>query len=143
MVERQSYPFDLIRTPLFFDKFNSSFSKADFNGSNNFQIVVSTVCPDNLSDCLNGSTGVLTGSVNNVATADVALQFVREDDVNAHIKIKNNVTMTLSSDVDVKGVFIRKKSNNFVVFGMVNKTPMRFCEKIIFEKDNVILQING
>ena len=143
MVETQSYPFDLIRTPLFFDKYNSSFSKSDFDGTDNFQIVLSSVCPDNISDCLNASTGVLNNSVNNVASGDIALEFVRQDESNAYIAIKNNVTITLNDDIDVKGVFIRKKSGGFVIFAMVNETSMRFCDKIIFEKDNVIMQIIG
>lgn len=142
MAEKQSYPFDLIRSPLFFDKFNVSFDKTDFDGTNKFQIVLSSICPDNIPDCLN-SNGTIKNTVNNVANSDIALELVVEDDTNRHILIKNDVTITLNEDIDVKGVFIRKKSNGFVVFAMVNENAMRFCDKIMFESGNVILQITG
>ena len=142
MVEKQSYPFDLIRSPLFFDEFNVSFDKTDFDGTDNFQIVLSSICPDNISDCLNVD-GTINGEVTNVANSDIALELVVDDERNRHILIKNDVSITLNEDIDVKGVFIRKKSNGFVVFAMVNENAMRFCEKIIFESGNIILQITG
>ena len=146
MAEIQSYPFDLIKSPLFKSKYNISFSVSDFDGTDKCEIVISTVCPDNFSDCLD-SDGLLRTSGNNAvtvsATEDIALEYVEDDEVNSYIKIKNNVTVTLDSDVDVKGVFIRRKANDFVIFGMVNENTMRFCEEIKFEQDNVILQIIG
>ena len=146
MAEIQSYPFDLIKSPLFKTKHNISFSASDFEGTNKCQVVISTVCPDNFDDCLN-SNGLLNTSGNNAvtvsATGDIALEYVEQDESNSYIQIKNNVTINLNDDTDVKGVFIRRKSNNFVIFVMVNENPMRFCEKIMFEKDNVILQIIG
>lgn len=142
MVEKQSYPFDLIRSPYFFDKFNVSFDKTDFDGTNKFQIVLSAICPDNIPDCLN-TNGTIKNTVNNVANSDIALELIVEDEKNRHILIKNDVSITLNEDIDVKGVFIRKKSNGFVVFAMVNEKPMRFCDKIMFESGNIILQITG
>ena len=140
MTETQSYPFDLILVPDFRKKYNLSFSDDDFDGTNKWQLVISTICPDNIADCLNNN-GLLNSSVNNVANADIALQLVDQDETNSYVKIKNNVNITLNDDVDVKGIFLRKKSNNYVLMAMINQTPMRFCEKIMFEKDNVLFQL--
>lgn len=142
MTIQQSYPFDLITTPLFIDKFNVSYSKSDFDKTNKFQFVVSTICPNNLEDCLNTTNGGLLGTVNNVVSADVALEWYEQDEHNIYIRIANTVTINLPNDIDVKGIFLRKKADpKFVLFGMVNQTPLRFCSKMIFEKDNILLQI--
>ena len=140
MTETQSYPFDLILVPNAIKKYNVSYSDSDFDGTNKWQLVISTICPDNIADCLNNS-GLLNGSVNNVANADIGLELVEQDATNSHVKIKNNINITLNDDIDVKGIFLRKKSNNYVLMGMINQTPMRFCEKIMFEKDNILFQL--
>ena len=46
--------------------------------------------------------------------------------------------MSLSDDVDLKGMFLRKKSNGFVLMAMTNQTPMRFVDGVTFEADNVL-----
>ena len=140
MTETQSYPFDLILVPNAIKKYNVSYSDSDFDGTNKWQLVISTICPDNIEDCLNNN-GLLNGSVNNVANADIGIELVEQDATNSHVKIKNNVTITLNDDIDVKGIFLRKKSNNYVLMAMINQTPMRFCEKIMFEKDNILFQL--
>lgn len=141
MTETQSYPFDLILVPNAIKKYNLSYSDDDFDGTNKWQLVISTICPDNIEDCLNNN-GLLNGSVNNVANGDIGLELVEQDATNSYVKIKNNVTITLNDDVDVKGIFLRKKSpSNYVLMAMINQTPMRFCEKIMFEKDNILFQL--
>lgn len=135
--EAVSVPIDLITTPLFDKKHNISYNDSDFNDTAKWQIVISNNCPDNLADCLN-SNGLLNSSVTVSATADIKLHLEEVDDYNSYVTIADNVTVSLSDDVDMKGLFLRKKSNNFVLMGMINQTTMRFCDGITFEKDNVL-----
>jgi len=141
MTETISVPLDLIPTPLFRKKYNVSYSDSDFDGTNKWEIVIATVCPDNLNDCLD-SSGVLTG-VTVADSEDISLNLTENGNIGCYVTIKNNVTMSLDSDVDVKGLFLRKKSNNFILMGMVNQKPMRFCDGMTFEKDNVLFVIEG
>ena len=46
--------------------------------------------------------------------------------------------MSLNADIDVKGIFLRKKSNGFVLMAMVNNKPMRFVDGVTFEAGNVL-----
>ena len=142
MTETQSYPFDLIRSPLAKKKYNLSYSDSDFNGGANWTVLVSSDCPDNVDDCLNSSSELKSG-VNTTSLGDIKLELVEYSDYSSSIIIKENVTFTLDDDLDVKGVFLKKKSSNFILAYSINLKPMRFCEKIIFEADNVLWNIIG
>lgn len=137
MSEAVSVPIDFITTPLFDKKHNVSYSDSDFDDTAKWQIVISNDCPDNIPDCLN-SNGLLNSNVTVSATADIKLHLEEVDDYNSYVTIAENLSMSLSEDVDMKGLFLRKKSNNFVLMAMVNQTPMRFCDGVTFEKDNVL-----
>ena len=143
MTDVVSVPLDLIPTPLFRKKYNSSYGDSDFDGTAKWEFVVSTACPDNIVDCLNASTGVLASGVTVSDTEDVSLELVEQGDVACYVKIKSDVVMTLASDIDVKGLFLRKKSGGFVLMAMVNQTPMRFCDGMTFEADNILFVLEG
>lgn len=140
-VEAKSYPFDFITTPLFIDNFNISYHKSDFDGTNKFQMVISTVCPDNIEECINSSGALDTDVVTIDAVTNIALILDDEDKYDTCISIANTVTMNLPTDVDVKGVFLRRNSSPyFVLFAMVNENPVR-TNKIIFEEGNELLKV--
>ena len=138
-----SVPLDLITTPLFDKKHNISYSDSDFDGTAKWEMVVSDTCPINIADCLT-STGTLKSSIAVSAVADIKLILKETDDdgnidyYNSSVSIAENMTMTLANDVNMKGMFLRKKSNGFVLMAMTNQTPMRFCDGVTFEKDNVL-----
>lgn len=137
MSEALSVPVDLITTPLFDKKHNVSYSDSDFDGTAKWQIVISNDCPDNISDCLD-SNGLLNSSVVVSATSDIKLHLEESDDYNSYVSIAETLSMSLANDVDMKGLFLRKKSNHFVLMAMVNQTSMRFCDGVTFEADNVL-----
>ena len=143
MTDVVSVPLDLIPTPLFRKKYNLSYGDGDFDGTEKFELVISANCPDNISNCLNSSTGVLASGVTVSSTANVALELVEQGDVACYVKIKSDVVMSLASDVDVKGIFLRKKSGGFVLMAMVNDKPIRFCNGMTFEADNVLFVVEG
>ena len=143
MTETQSYPFDLIRSPLAKKKYNISYSDSDLDGTAKWQIIISNDCSDNVADCID-SNGVLKSGFTKTTLGDIKLQLVEYNEYSSEIMIKENVTFNLSSDVDVKGVFLVKKASPYFVLGYsINVKPMRFCEKIIFEADNVLWKVTG
>ena len=141
--EPVSVPIDLITTPLFDKKHNISYNDSDFDGTAKWELIISNDCPDNVNDCLD-SNGLLNNSVALSANVDIKLQLHETDDdgtidyYNSYVAIAENTTLSLSDDIDMKGLFLRKKSNNFVLMAMVNQTPMRFVNGVTFEADNVL-----
>ncbi len=138
-----SVPLDLITSPLFDKKHNVSYSDSDFDGTAKWEIVFSATCPNNIPDCLNVSTGVLNNTVAVTARSDIKLKLNETDDgvidyYNSSVVIHENLTMSLNADIDVKGIFLRKKSNGFVLMAMVNNKPMRFVDGVTFEAGNVL-----
>ena len=139
MTDVVSVPIDLYITPLFIKKYNDKYSDSDFDGTAKFEIVISSDCNDNISDCLT-SAGLLASSTVVSDTEDIALTLV--DDTNSsYVKITDDVVMSINSDVDVKGIFLRKKSNGFVIMGQTNSKAMRFCDGMTFEKDNILFKL--
>lgn len=145
MTESQSYPFDFVTAPLFFDKYNINFSKSDFDGTARFQMVLASDCPDNIGDCLK-SDGTLDSSVTVFSTGDIKLSLTEQssdDDYTnvIEVAIAEDMEISLSSDANIKGVFLKMKSNNFILFFMIDINPMRYCDKICFEEGNVLLKV--
>ena len=144
MTDIVSVPLDLVPTPLFRKKYNISYSDSDFDGTEKFEIVFSNLCPDNIPDCLNSNGTLNTTAVPDADTSmDIALELVEQGDVACYVKIAETATVTLSEDVDVKGMFLRKKTGGFVLMAMVNQKPMRFCEGMTFEADNILFILEG
>ena len=141
----ESVPFDFVRAPLARKRYNLTsygYNDSDFDGTAKWEIVMSPDCPDNIGDCLSGSSTLKSGFTK-TTLGDIKLQITEYDDYQAEIKIKENATFTLANDVDVKGFFLRKKDNGFVLGYCINLKPVRFCEQIMFEADNVLWTIIG
>jgi len=142
MSEVVSVPMDLIPCPLFRKKYNICYSDDDFDETDKWELVLSNNCPNNLSDCVD-SDGLLDNSVTESDTEDISLSLVEEGDIGCYVSIADNVEMSVDGDVDVKAIFLRKKENGFVLMGMVNQKPMRFCDGMTFEEGNVLFVIEG
>lgn len=138
----QSYPMDLIRCPLTKKKYNIDWNDSDLDGAAKFKFVVSPDCPSNISSCVN-SNGTFASGFTTTNMGDVKLNLVEYDDYNSVIELAETVTYNLSSDTDVKGIFLVKKSNNFVFAYMINDKPMRFCDKIVFEENSNLFVMKG
>lgn len=143
MTETQSYPLDLIRCPNTKKKYNNLWSDSDLNGSAKFQIVVSDDCPDNIDDCVNKSTGLFKTGFTTTVLGDIKLKLTEYDDYNSAIEVYETATYTLANDLDVKGLFLQKKANNFVFAYMINQRPMRFCDKLIIEENSNLFIMSG
>ena len=144
MTDTVSVPLDLVPAPMFRKAYNVEYYDSDFDGTSNFIFVLSNECPDNIEDCVDSSGYLDTEAVPDYLDnrANVGLTLVEQGDVACYVKIAANATVTLSSDIDVKGIFLMKESG-FVLMAMVNQTPMRFCSGMVFEKDNVLFTIEG
>lgn len=142
MVEQESFPIDLTFVDDFDETINTSkWSLSLFDGTAKCELVFSSDCPNNISDCLN-SSGTLNNSVSVDTRADIKLLVNKETVRNKFLYISESLTVNISENFDVKGLFLRNKSNGYVLAYMINPNrPMRFCRKIIFEEGNVLLQL--
>lgn len=133
MSEEQSFLFDFQRSPTFLDNMNVKFHLLEMNSSNNFQVVFSTYAPTNIQDCLN-SDGTLNSDVTIQESLDCSLKW--ENDI---ISIRNDVTWNIG-DVyyPLKAVFIRNKSNGYVMGYSINITSFEVTNEVIFEEDTIL-----
>ena len=138
----ESFPIDLTFVDDFDEVRNTKWSSSDFNGAaNKCELVFSSYCPNNIEDCLT-SSGTLNSSVTIDERADIKLMENKENIRNKYLYISESLELNIDDNFDVKAIFMRKKSNGYVMAYMINiGTPMRFCNKIIFEEDNVLLRL--
>lgn len=140
MVE-ESFLIDLTFVDDFDEVRNTKWSSSDFNGTAKCELVFSSYCPDNIEDCVN-SNGTINSSVTIDETADIKLMENKENIRNKYLYISESLELNIDDNFDVKAIFLRIKSNGYVLAYMINiGTPMRFCNKIIFEEDNVLLRL--
>ncbi|MBO6271524.1 hypothetical protein J6O48_01950 [bacterium] len=138
MTEIVSVPMDLVFVSDVVEQHNLKWSSADFDGTAKCEFVFSTNCPDNIEDCLT-ATGTLNVDV--MYSADVKLRVDKEaSDVNA-LYVSENVTVNIDDNVDIKGIFLRKKSNGYVLGYMISLNPLRFCNTMGFEEGNVLAKL--
>ena len=133
MSEEQSFLFDFQRSPTFLDNMNVKFHLLEMNSSNNFQVVFSTYAPTNIEDCLS-SDGTLNSDVTIQASLDCSLKW--ENDI---ISIRNDVTWNIGDTYyPLKAVFIRNKSNGYVMGYSINITSFEVTNEVIFEEDTIL-----
>lgn len=142
MAEVQSYIFDFQRVPSFFEEWNNSFKVEDMKDSStdasakHFQIVYCDVAPSNINDCLNGSR-LNTSSVHVLQTVDVNLKY--DNDV---ISVRYDATWSLGTDIKpVKAIFIRNKSNGYVMGYSINTVAFEVTNTVKLEKDTILWSI--
>lgn len=133
MSEEQSFLFDFQRSPTFLDNMNVKFHLLEMNSSNNFQVVFSTYAPTNIEDCLNAD-GSLNSDVTIQSSLDCSLKW--ENDI---ISIRNDVTWNIGDAYyPLKAVFIRNKSNGYVMGYSINITSFEVTNEVIFEEDTIL-----
>lgn len=141
MVEYESYPIDLTFVDDFDETMNNKWSPSTFDGTAKCELVFSSDCPENIEDCLNGN-GTLNNSVSVDRRADIKVNRNVENIRNKYIYISESLTVNIGDNFDVKAIFLRVKANGYVMAYMINPNrPMRFCERIMFEEDNVLLKL--
>ncbi len=133
MSEEQSFLFDFQRSPSFLDNFNVKFHLLEMNSSSNFQIVFSTYAPTNIQDCLNDD-GTLNDDVTIQESVDCSLKWENEI-----ISVRNDVTWNIGDAYyPLKAVFVRNKSNGYVMGYSINITSFEVTNEVIFEEGTIL-----
>lgn len=134
MVE-QSFLIDWKRQDDFWEKWNISFRTVEMNGSNTFELVFVSYCPEDITDCVSG--GVLKPEVvqGAVATISVGLNW----DKQGIVSIANNVTWNIgNSIVPLKGIFLRSKVTGYVLGYSIAMTSFDVTNQMVIDKDTVL-----
>lgn len=136
--ELKSYPFDFDSVNDFFTQWNIKFKLSDMTGaSNKFQLVLASTCPNNIEQCL--TNGSLNNNVTIYTSQDVKLTW---DNSQKTISITDNVTFNLSTNTfSLKAVFLRNKSNGYVMGYSINENAVSVTNKVIFDKDTILWSI--
>lgn len=135
----QSFIFDFHRVPRFFEDWNNNFSIGAMKRDNSsfFQVVYCSIAPDNIEDCLNG--GVLdTGAVSVSASVDLSLKYDKEV-----ISVGSDCTWNVGANViqPIKAVFIRNKSNGYVMGYSIFDNAIEVTNVVKLEKDTILWSI--
>ena len=136
-MEEQSYIFDFQRTPLFWEKWNISFTVAKMKqDAVNFEVVYCTHAPNNIDDCLN-QDGTLN---NNVEIAGVALLRLKYDE--GIISVRSQSAYHIGdSIIPLKAVFIRDRSTGFVMGYSINTVAFEVTNNVILREGTILWSI--
>lgn len=129
MVEPQSFLFDFTRVDSFFDQWNLAFKLTDMTTSNNFELVFCYDAPNNIEECLNGT--VLDESKVSIAQNGVVPCSLKWEDNG--ISLRNNATWNIVNESPLKAIFLRVRSNKYVMSYCINIEEFTCTNKIIFE----------
>lgn len=138
MVEVESFPIDLIMVDSFVHQHNLKWSVNDL--ASGMELVFSSDCPDNISACLT-STDTLAMNVSVDLQNDIALAANTESVNVNYMYVAQSLEVDIDDNFDVKAIFLRKKSNGYVMGYMINQKAMRFCNRIMFEEGNVLVKL--
>lgn len=135
MVE-QSFLVDWSRTKDFWKDWNIKFKVEEMNGASNFEMLFTSYSYNNIDECLTDSNTlkpeVEAGIFND---ADCGLMW----DNDGIISVANNVIWDLGTDiVPLKAIFLRKKSNKYVIGYSINQTSFDVTNRVIIDKDTVL-----
>lgn len=137
------YIFNFKRVDTFFDDINRDgcFDTMDMDGLNkNFRIVVSTSCPDTITDCLD-EYGTLNGDVTTIDIGDnglVALTYSKGLGGDRYISVAQGSFQVDVGDAftDLKGLFLCSEDTGYVLaYSIVPKT--------VLVKNEVVFPVNG
>lgn len=132
-----SYLFDFRRVSDFFSQWNVKFHTMEMNGGANFELVLSSYCPDNIEDCLS-SNGSLNSDVTVSRTANLGLNWSNDT-----VTVANDVTFTIGNTTEpLKAIFIRHKSSKYVMGYSINMNSFTITNKVVFDKDTIIWSIH-
>lgn len=139
MSSTQSFILDFKRVPRFFEDWNVNFKVAKMKNPStaNFQLVYCSIAPDNIEDCLNG--GVLnTSAVSVSASIDLNLKYDNEV-----ISVRNDCIWNVGAGTTtyIKAVFIRDKSNGYVMGYSILDNAVDVTNVVKLEKDTILWSI--
>ena len=133
----QSYLFDFYRVDTFFEQFNKKFEVADMDGSNNFEIVVSSYSPNNISECLNSNGTLNTSVVTGTYVQNLPLLWA-----NNTVKVAFDVTFNFgTSIVPLKSLFIRDKTTGYVMGYSIFMTTFNVTNQLVLDADTILWSI--
>jgi len=138
MAEVESFPIDLIMVDSFVHQHNLKWSVNDL--ASGMELVFSSDCPDNITACLT-DTDTLAMNVSVDLQHDIALAANTESVNVNYMYVAQSFEVDIDDNFDVKAIFLRKKSNGYVMGYMINQKAMRFCNKIMFEEGNVLVKL--
>ena len=138
MAEVESFPIDLIMVDSFVHQHNLKWSVNDL--ASGMELVFSSGCPDNITACLT-DTDTLAMNVSVDLQHDIALAANTESVNVNYMYVAQSFEVDIDDNFDVKAIFLRKKSNGYVMGYMINQKAMRFCNKIMFEEGNVLVKL--
>lgn len=137
MAEVQSYLFDFNRVDSFFDEWNKKFDVEDMNGSNNFEIVVSSYSSNNIDECLNANGTLNTTVVTGTYSQNLALTWA-----NNTIKVAFDVTFNFGDNiVPLKSAFIRDKSTGYVMGYSIFMNTFNVTNQLVVDAETVLWSI--
>ena len=133
----QSYLFDFYRVDTFFEQFNKKFDVSDMDGTNNFEIVVSSYSPNNISECLNND-----GTLNTTVVTGTYVQNLPLLWANNTVKVAFDVTFDFSTNiVPLKSLFIRDKSTGYVMGYSIFMNTFNVTNQMVFDADTILWSI--
>ena len=133
----QSYLFDFNRVDTFFEEFNKKFNLSDMDGTNNFEIVVSSYSPSNISECLNANGTLNTSVVTGTTAQNLPLLWT-----NNTIKVAFDVTFNFGTNiVPLKSLFIRDKTTGYVMGYSIFMNTFNVTNQMVFDADTDLWSI--
>lgn len=133
----QSYIFDFSRVDTFFDEWNKKFDVEDMNGSNNFEVVVSSYSPNNINECLNADGTLNTSVVTGIYSQNLALLWA-----NNIIKVAFDVTFNFGNNiVPLKSAFIRDKVTGYVMGYSIFMNTFNVTNQLIIDAETILWSI--
>ena len=133
----QSYLFDFYRVDTFFEQFNKKFDVSDMDGTNNFEIVVSSYSPNNISECLNNDGTLNTSVVTGTTVQNLPLLWA-----NNTVKVAFDVTFDFSTNiVPLKSLFIRDKTTGYVMGYSIFMNTFNVTNQMVFDADTILWSI--
>lgn len=140
MSEAKSYLWDFTSTPQFFSAWNDKFETVEMTPSLSglYEFCFSDYAESNINDCLNGTT-IDTTKVHIIASVDANL--IWDGNLNI-IKVGDNVTWNIGDVIHpIKAVFLRRKSNGYVLGYCIHNNSFNVTNKVIIPKDTILWSI--
>ena len=141
MSEAKSYLWDFTSTPHFFSAWNDKFETVEMTPSAGdlYEFCFSDYAESNINDCLNSNGTIDTTKVHILATVNANL--VWNENLNI-IQVGANATWNIGDVIHpVKAVFLRRKSNGYVLGYCIHINSFNVTNKVIIPKDTILWSI--
>ena len=148
-----SYVFDFSRVPSFFEQFNNQFFTDEMyqtidevaseeDVGNNFELVWASYGDGSNIDNYLDDYGGLNDTVTIQDVMDCALDYIRDENGDATIGLKEAVTFNIGDDnIPLKALFLRCKSTGYVMGYCINTVSFTVTNKAVFDKSVIFWDI--